>query len=283
MEKYPMRLLDNHGKDLLDMNGRYAQSFKPILSTLTKVKILLEKKGSPGMHYMSVYLRDALDTSPLEAVTIYPADISSGKSWVEIDFDDVSITPGQTYYIDIYTMEGDVTPDPNNFIKWRGNHPDPYANGKAWHYSPTSYNWYPITIASSGPLDFCFKTYGILENQPPNKPTCSYDRSKDEIVVFATDLDEDQLRYGVSWDNDGSVDEWTNYVNSGTQKRIYCEGRTGTVGVIAEDINGAQSGWAFQKPKVKGIYFNSLMPWIFDNHPNIFSMLKLLIQRIYIC
>ena len=62
-------------------------------------------------------------------------------------------------------------------------------------------------------------------------------------MVTGTDPDGDKVRYGVSWDNDNTVDQWTNLVPSGSQENIACNGRTGTVGVITEDEYGIQSGW----------------------------------------
>jgi hypothetical protein len=94
----------------------------------------------------------------------------------------------------------------------------------------------------------------ISDNQPPNKPTCSYDSESDELIVTATDPDDDQIRYGVDWNNDLIVDQWTSLVASGTEQRINCGGRKGTVGVITEDEYGVQSDWVTQKFKNKAIY-----------------------------
>ncbi|PNX46098.1 MAG: hypothetical protein BV456_12720 [Thermoplasmata archaeon M8B2D] len=89
------------------------------------------------------------------------------------------------------------------------------------------------------------------ENQPPTKPSISYNKANDELVVSSTDPDNDQIRYGVSWDNDYVVDQWTNFVDSGTEQRIDCNNRKGTVGVIAEDELGAQSDWVSVTSKNK--------------------------------
>jgi hypothetical protein len=68
--------------------------------------------------------------------------------------------------------------------------------------------------------------------------------------MSATDPQGDQLRYGIDWNGDGSVDEWippTGYVPSGTQEtaaRTYAFEGTKTVKVLAQDANGLLSGWA---------------------------------------
>jgi len=123
-----------------------------------------------------------------------------------------------------------------------------------------------------------FPSYTEPANNPPEKPACSYDRSNDELVVTATDPDGDQVRYCIDWDNDETVDQWTSYVSSGTQQRIDCSGRKGTVGVIAEDEYGALSDWVLQKSKNKAKIFNSLQLWFIENHPLIYQLLQRLLK-----
>jgi hypothetical protein len=96
-------------------------------------------------------------------------------------------------------------------------------------------------------------------NKPPNKPKCSYVRTSDTLLISATDPDVDELRYGVDWERDGTVDEWTAFVLSGTQQSINVDGRKGIVGIIAEDMHLAQSDWVSIKSKNKMNYqINSL-------------------------
>ncbi len=92
--------------------------------------------------------------------------------------------------------------------------------------------------------------------QLPNKPTCSYDSIIDELIVTATDPDDYQIRYGVDWNNDFIVDQWTSLVASGTEQRINCDSRKGTESVITEDEYGVQSDWVTQKFKNKAIYIS---------------------------
>jgi hypothetical protein len=93
--------------------------------------------------------------------------------------------------------------------------------------------------------------YEISTNQPPNKPSTYYNKADDQLVFTATDPDLDKIRYGVSWDNDGNIDQWSGLYNSGSSTSIDCNGRKGTVGVIAEDEHGAQSDWVSVKSKNK--------------------------------
>ncbi|MEA3458468.1 MAG: PKD domain-containing protein, partial [Candidatus Thermoplasmatota archaeon] len=121
------------------------------------------------------------------------------------------------------------------------------------------------------------KTVVISDNNPPNRPACSYDRSSDQLRVSATDPDGDQIKYGVDWDNDGTVDQWTGLVPSGTQQSISCGGRTGTAAVVAEDEHGAQSDWVSIKSKNKP-YINTPFLQFLENHQHMFPLLRQLLE-----
>ena len=125
--------------------------------------------------------------------------------------------------------------------------------------------------------DYCFQTFGTgSSNNAPNDPVCSYDRSKDQLIITATDPDGDKVRYGVDWNDDMNVDQWTSLVSSGTEERIDCNGRTGSVGVITEDENGAQSNWISVKAKNKPLNFPLFCRFL-ENHPHIFPLLRILL------
>ncbi|PNX51300.1 MAG: hypothetical protein BV456_03720 [Thermoplasmata archaeon M8B2D] len=111
--------------------------------------------------------------------------------------------------------------------------------------------------------------------EPPATPTATYDKKSDELTVTSTDPDGDQIRYGVSWNNDQNVDEWTTFVNSGTPATIDCGGREGTVGVIAEDSNGLQSGWTSVAPKNKPMGLQLLLMELF---PQLYKLIQNLLQ-----
>ena len=69
------------------------------------------------------------------------------------------------------------------------------------------------------------------------------------IIVEWVDFENDAVKIGVSWNNDGNVDEWTDFKSSPGHRAIICEGKNGTVGVVAEDEYGAQSLWFAKKSK----------------------------------
>ena len=101
---------------------------------------------------------------------------------------------------------------------------------------------YPITIVPAS-------TTG------PTRPTISVDNACTTGSAFtlsftSTDLQGHQLKYGVDWDNDGTVDQFvppSGYVNSGvvqTASRTYSTSGEKTIRVIAINDQGAQSLWA---------------------------------------
>ncbi|MBI4068347.1 hypothetical protein HY413_02990 [Candidatus Kaiserbacteria bacterium] len=70
------------------------------------------------------------------------------------------------------------------------------------------------------------------------------------ITMQSTDPDSDQIRYGVDWNNDGSVDAFvpsSGYVSSDTIQTAIMTHTTSsanTVKVLAEDSGGRSSDWA---------------------------------------
>jgi len=120
--------------------------------------------------------------------------------------------------------------------------------------------------------EMSYEAYGRYEpgSNPPDEPSVSYNKKTDELVIRATDPDDDDIRYGISWNNDQNVDAWTDYYPSGESARMDCEGKEGTVGVIAQDANGAYSSWVSVKSKEKSVeyqIFDLLLDRLFYRFP----------------
>ena len=88
-----------------------------------------------------------------------------------------------------------------------------------------------------------------FENNPPSKPTCVYDKNSYQLKITSSDLDGDRIRFGISWYNNGVVDEWTGYYDSGEEGTINCFGKDKPAYMIAEDEYGGQSEWVMAKAK----------------------------------
>lgn len=126
-----------------------------------------------------------------------------------------------------------------------------------------------------GELNICHCT-----QTPPNIPTCSYNWINNELKVSSMDLEGDDIRYGISWNNDGNVDNWTEFYDSGAEVSINCQDRKGVVGVIAEDELGAQSGWASVKAENLGLAHSILLRFT-EIFPNAFPILQQIHFRYY--
>jgi C1A family cysteine protease len=123
-------------------------------------------------------------------------------------------------------------------------------------------------------------TAKIISNNPPNKPSCSYNKTNDELLVTAIDPDGDQIRYGVDWDNDVMADQWTDLVSSGTLQIIDCNIKKGTVSVIVEDEYGLQSDWTSVKLKNMAVEYpiiNCLFEKLLQRFPFLNNILKKII------
>jgi len=221
-----------------------AQSFHPTLQTLTRVILRLKLVGLAEFQYYYVDIKESPLASALTSAYKDRSELVTGTNICEFDFPDISVNPGSTYYI---VVRGVSDSGDSGKVYWWYGYPNPYANGNAWYESISGWNYLKEGAVY---CDFCFQTYGT-DNQAPNNPACSYDQIMDDLVVTATDPDGDQVKYGVDWDNDLIVDQWTILVPSGTEERINCGGRTGTVGILAEDEHGTRSDWVMQKSKNK--------------------------------
>jgi hypothetical protein len=103
-------------------------------------------------------------------------------------------------------------------------------------------------------------TVASVSGNPPGSPTLTPRSSTSgstscttgtpyTIAMSATDPEGDQIRYGIDWDNDGSVNEFvpaSGYVPSGTLRtasRTFTVAGSKTVRVFAQDSQGNASGW----------------------------------------
>jgi hypothetical protein len=179
-----------------------------------------------------------------------PSNPDPANNDLDIDINaDLSWTGGDPDISDIVTYDIYFGTNSNPPLHKTDHTSTSYDPGTMNHN--TKYYWKIVAndnhgATTTGPI-WDFTT--ISANQPPNNPVCSYNRFNDELVVTGTDPDGDQVRYGVDWNSDLTVDQWTSLVASGTEQRIDCSGKTGTVSVITEDEHGAQSGWVAQNSK----------------------------------
>ncbi len=100
----------------------------------------------------------------------------------------------------------------------------------------------------------CSVTVEDVSGEPPATPTVYSNGScvigsAFTLNINSTDPDNDAIRYGIDWDNNGTVDQFTpatGYVPSGTTQslsRTYTTEGTKTIRVLAQDEKGLTSGW----------------------------------------
>lgn len=118
------------------------------------------------------------------------------------------------------------------------------TNGVYTLQVPTQSISCPITVGTEDPTQ-----------KPPTTPTLTSNGAcvagtPHTVTFSSTDENNDQLHYGVDWNNDSSIDQWvppTGYVAGGlpqTASRTYATAGTKSVQVLAQDEGGLTSEWA---------------------------------------
>jgi len=145
-----------------------AQSFTSNATSLSKIKLKLTSltTDDTDLEYkqkypLNVSIRSNLSGEDIAKVSKKPyAELHFCKDykWVEFDFSNITLTPGEKYYIAV------SCDSPLSLYCWLGfdrslldpdvNSSDPYLGGESYSYEPLHLFWYPETYN-----DFCFITY----------------------------------------------------------------------------------------------------------------------------
>ena len=276
-----------------------AQSFIPTKDVLTRVELFIGK-NSTATYPLAVSIRGELTEDDLTVINIDPSQVpTEDYDWVEIDFDDITVTTGLTYYV--VALTENVT---DNFYAWGANNiSESYPDGCAWVSIDEGDTWTNESASSSYPntaeafsnqgaqpifedvvtWDMCFKTYGI-DNAPPNAPSIDGQTSgkagnEYEYTFNAVDPDGNDVKYFIDW-GDGDT-EWTDdFSASGTPVTVshtWVEKDTYTITAKAQDehgLEGPEGTLDVSMPKNKAYNFNfNLLSWLFERFPNAFPIL----------
>lgn len=104
---------------------------------------------------------------------------------------------------------------------------------------------YPVNV--SAPSNLAPNAPTI--NGPENSMISNGVPATESFIFQATDSNNDQIRYGIDWDNNSTVDQWLpalGFVNSGVNRSTNHTWNTAGTYVfqaLAQDSNGANSGW----------------------------------------
>ena len=141
----------------------FAQSFKPSLNTVTRVELLLNKIGN--LYSNSILsIRESLTGDDLTSAAVNSVDINDDFEWVEFNFPDINVTPGESYYIVLQPDPESDGGEGSNFMSWSFAVENPYPKGNP--YVKYSDSWVE-GIPGHSSADYTFKTYGYHRNQPP--------------------------------------------------------------------------------------------------------------------
>jgi len=229
------------------VSGAYklAQSFTPSLSTLTRIELLVFKKGNIGCA-ITIEIKDNLDGNIL-ATESFSDNIINNESlsqWVEIDITDVELINGEKYYIS-WSQTGGAA---NNYIYWLYGNDNPYQDGESWIKLGS---WQRFETDQHKDVDFCFRTYGI-PNEPPQKPlqpSGPTNVKRGTVYSYETnafDPNDDQLYYLWDW-GDGSDSGWLGPYDNGNvceQEKSWTNKGTYDIKVKAKDQFDQESEWS---------------------------------------
>ena len=255
----------------------WAQSFKPSKDLLTEVELKLGRLGSITTE-LKVTIRKNKDGEDLTVISIpYSRIPSYSWEWVSFNFPDITITPGETYYILLSTDGGDNI---ENFYSWAGSeNPDSYPNGDVWiQWSSGQWEmWNP-------PIDSCFKTFFIeSELDPPiiNGPSSGEPGVQYDYTFVADDHDNLDISYYIEW-GDGTNSGWIGPYPSGEERIVSHAWENKGSFIIkakAKNTEGTETDWStleITMPKNKQI--NTPFFQLLENHPHMFPLLRQLLK-----
>jgi hypothetical protein len=137
------------------------QSFIPQKELLTRTQFLMARNASTSSPCV-LAVRDNLTGENLAIVSVIPGEFpvvngtptENQLAWIDFNFDDIWVTPGQTYYLVVYTAN--IT---DNYYWISGNGTNMYPNGSVMLSIDDGKTWSELIPNADG----CFKTYGLRE------------------------------------------------------------------------------------------------------------------------
>jgi len=186
-----------------------AQSFIPSVNVLTKVQLFLHQQDDDP-HPVSVYIRKNLTGENLTSISLIPVELIQlyDEKYVTFDFPDISVIPGETYYIVAVSPGID---DNNISYYWAGDDENKYDNGRCYLSDDYGKSWNTSDYVN----DLFFITYGKNDSDNfapiiPRRPAGSVFGDKNTLYnyyVVAEDGENDQIYYKLIWD-DGNISDW---------------------------------------------------------------------------
>jgi hypothetical protein len=260
-----------------ELNYISAQSFIPTKDILTRVEIKAGKNSTATYDFTLAIKGDLLGPD-LTKLSLPPGEfVTENFSWVEFDFDDISVIPGNTYYI-VASTDDEV----DNWYAWGAQLSDVYSNGSVWWSENDGSSWEEDPDA-----DLTFKTYGF-DNSPPEDatldgPSRGKVNTSYEFSMTANDPDGHDLIYCFDF-GDGSGELCIGPFSNGETgyiSHIFTEKGTYTITAKATDWFGAEGEPVtieISIPRSKyNIFSFRLLNLLGEHIPNLFPVLRQLL------
>ena len=250
----------HNGHSWIEQDNHAAQSFIPSFDILTKIKLRMTYFNFNELSSLSFSIRNELSGDDITAITLNASEIDPislndqffylkplFNGYVTIDFPDISVIPGEKYYI-VCNTSAEIQEVWD--INWHGQKNDAYENGECYESLDNGESW----TLSSQCADLIFITYGKNEtgNSPPYIPKRPCGTTKGEInknhsyCVSTTDVDDDMIYYKFDW-GDGTFSNWLGPYPSG---EIVCLNHTFShediyyIKAKAKDEHGVENDWS---------------------------------------
>lgn len=222
-----------------------AQGFQPGLESLTSLEVYLFKVGALTSP-ITVSIRDSLTGSDLTSATIDGSLVSTYSEWIMFDVSDISVIPGNQYYLVIRTSGGSMI----NYYCAMFDTENPYGGGEAWGSIDYGSTWALIEeyYPEYPDPDACFRTYGF--DEAPGTPVVDGTlngtiRVEYQYTFVSVDPEEHAVKYLVDW-GDGTNSGWIGPYDSGeqvTQSHQWSKKGSYTIKVKARDSYQVESEW----------------------------------------
>lgn len=253
-----------------------AQGFTPGLESLTRLEVYLFKVGTVTSP-ITISIRDSLTGSDLTSATIDGSLVSTSSRWIMFDVSDISVIPGNQYYLVIRSSGGSII----TYYCAIFDTDNPYDGGETWGSIDYGATWGLIEdyYPEYPDPDACFKTYGfdeapgipIIDGTLDGKIGVEYD-----YTFASTDPEEHAVMYWVNW-GDGTNSGWIGPYDSGeqvTQSHQWSKKGSYTIQVKARDsylVEGEYGTLVVSMPTSAPLIYR-MYSWILDL---LFSLLSL--------
>ena len=257
---------------------KLAQSFTPLLSRLTKIRLYLWREGD--FDSLKISIRESLDGEDLTYMNKPAHNISDWPFpiWGEFNLSDIELIPNHTYYIIWEQIGGGYA----NCSFWVFNKNNPYERGDAWIYLEDEWTLFELPFYPE--IDFCFETYGL--NNPPSKPSIKGPSNGKintpyQYIFNVSDPEETDVYLNIDW-GDGTYYIWIGAYESSKDiivNKTWAKPGDFTIRAVAKDIHGTPGEWetyAVSMPKNKAT--NTLFFSILENHPNMFPIMRHILE-----